>query len=43
MAKEMIVEGVMAIQEGERPALIERKLRAYLLDSNQAQKTGKEG
>ena len=43
MAKEMILEGVMAIQAGESPALIERKLRAYILESNQTQKTEKEG
>ena len=34
LAKEMMVEGVLAIQEGESPALIERKLQAYILDNN---------
>ena len=43
MAKEMIIEGVMAIQAGESPALIERKLRAYLLENNQQATTTKEG
>ena len=42
LAKEMIIEGVMAIQAGESPALIERKLRAYLLENNQ-ETTTKEG
>lgn len=31
-AKEMIIEGIMAIQAGESPTLIERKLQAYLPD-----------
>ena len=30
----MIVEGILAIQAGESPALIERKLQAYVLDSH---------
>lgn len=34
LKKEMIIEGVLAIQAGESPALIERKLQTYLLDSN---------
>ena len=31
IAREMILEGILAIQAGERPALIERKLQTYLL------------
>lgn len=34
LKKEMIVEGILAIQAGESPALIERKLQAYVLDSH---------
>ncbi len=30
--KEMIVEGVLAIQSGESPTLIERKLKSFLID-----------
>ena len=30
---EMIIEGLMAIQAGESPSLIERKLNAYCLDA----------
>jgi len=32
LAKEMIVEGILSIQAGESPALIERKLQSFLLD-----------
>ena len=32
--KELIIEGVMAIQAGESPALIERKLNSFVLDSH---------
>ena len=32
VAKEMIIEGIIAIQAGESPTLIERKLQAYLVD-----------
>lgn len=32
VAKEMAIEGIIAIQAGESPTLIERKLHAYLLD-----------
>lgn len=32
VAKEMAIEGIIAIQAGESPTLIERKLTAYLLD-----------
>ncbi len=31
--KEMIIEGVLSIQAGESPVLIERKLRSFILDS----------
>ena len=34
LTKEMIVEGILSIQAGESPALIERKLQAYVLDSH---------
>lgn len=33
VAQEMIIEGIIAIQAGESPTLIERKLSAYLLDN----------
>lgn len=32
LAKDIMVEGVLAIQAGESPALIERKLQAYIID-----------
>lgn len=32
--KNMIIEGVLSIQAGESPVLIERKLRSFLLDNN---------
>lgn len=32
--KEMIIEGVLSIQAGESPVLIERKLRSFILDDN---------
>ena len=31
MAKEMMLEGILSIQAGESPALIERKLQSYIL------------
>ena len=34
LKKEMIIEGILSIQAGESPALIERKLQAYILDSH---------
>ncbi len=34
LKKEMIVEGILSIQAGESPALIERKLQSYILDSH---------
>ena len=39
-AKEMIIEGLLSIQAGESPALIERKLYAYLLDHKEEEKEG---
>lgn len=39
VAKEMIIEGILAIQAGESPALIERKLQAFILDQ-EAEKEG---
>lgn len=33
IAKEMMLEGVLAIQAGESPALIERKLQSFLLNT----------
>ena len=36
LAKEIILEGVLSIQAGESPALIERKLQAYILYSGAA-------
>lgn len=33
LAKEIIIEGILSIQAGESPALIERKLNAFLLES----------
>jgi chemotaxis protein MotA len=32
--KEMIIEGILSIQAGESPALIERKLRAFVFEVN---------
>ncbi len=32
--KELIIEGILSIQAGESPALIERKLNAFVLDSH---------
>lgn len=37
VAKEIMVEGVLAIQAGESPALIERKLQSFLLGSQGSQ------
>ena len=33
LAKQMIIEGILSIQAGESPALIERKLEAFILES----------
>ena len=38
VAQEMVIEGIMSIQAGESPTLIERKLTAYLLDKKPEQK-----
>ena len=32
--KNMILEGVLSIQAGESPVLIERKLHSFILDNN---------
>lgn len=40
-AKELMLEGVLAIQAGESPALIERKLQSFIL--NEGQSRGNEG
>ena len=32
LGKEMMVEGILSIQAGESPALIERKLQSYILE-----------
>ena len=34
VSKELILEGILAIQAGESPALIERKLQSFILDSH---------
>ena len=34
--KELIIEGILSIQAGESPALIERKLSSYVIDRQQA-------
>jgi chemotaxis protein MotA len=34
LAKQIMIEGILSIQSGESPALIERKLRAFLMDQN---------
>ncbi|UFS72412.1 flagellar motor protein [Geomonas sp. RF6] len=41
LQKEMVIEGLIAIQNGENPHFIEQKLRAYLHDSAPAEKKGK--
>ncbi|MDD3594547.1 MAG: flagellar motor protein [Candidatus Gastranaerophilales bacterium] len=33
LAKQIIIEGILSIQAGESPALIERKLKAFLLEN----------
>ena len=35
--KNMILEGVLSIQAGESPVLIERKLRSFILEDNKAE------
>lgn len=34
ISKELIIEGILSIQAGESPALIERKLQTFILDSH---------
>lgn len=36
VAKEMIIEGILAIQAGESPALIERKLQSFILEETKS-------
>jgi len=36
LAKEVILEGVLSIQAGESPALIERKLQSFILNDGNA-------
>jgi len=38
VAKELIIEGILAIQAGESPALIDRKLSTYIINNTKAQK-----
>ena len=40
--KEIIIEGILSIQAGESPALIERKLNAYVVDKHLSNKTATE-
>ncbi|MEI7474866.1 MAG: flagellar motor protein [bacterium] len=40
IAKEIMIEGILSIQAGESPALIERKLRAFIIDKNQTSAKG---
>ncbi|OGI20603.1 MAG: flagellar motor protein MotA [Candidatus Melainabacteria bacterium RIFOXYA12_FULL_32_12] len=41
LAKEIMIEGILSIQAGESPALIERKLQAFLLDKKDNQVAAK--
>ncbi len=36
LAKEVMLEGILAIQAGESPALIERKLRSFIIDKTES-------
>ena len=36
----MILEGVLSIQAGESPVLIERKLRSFILEENTGKDNG---
>lgn len=38
VSKEMAIEGILSIQAGESPALIERKLQAFILDQEDGDK-----
>lgn len=40
VAKEIMIEGILSIQAGESPALIERKLRAFMLEKESGQAKG---
>lgn len=40
IAKEIMIEGILSIQAGESPALIERKLRAFIIDKNKKSAKG---
>ena len=35
LSKQIMVEGILSIQAGESPALIERKLQAFILESSE--------
>ena len=39
LAKEMMLEGVLAIQAGESPTLIERKLNSFIISKNPSKGT----
>ncbi len=39
LAKEVMLEGILAIQAGESPALIERKLRSFIIDQQEGKKS----
>lgn len=41
LRKEMVIEGLIAIQNGENPHFIEQRLRSYLQDSSHGDKKGK--
>lgn len=41
LQKEMVIEGLIAIQNGENPHFIEQKLRAYMPDDGEGAKKGK--
>jgi len=40
LSKEIMLEGILAIQSGESPALIERKLRSFIIEQTQAAPEG---
>ncbi len=39
LAKEVMLEGILAIQAGESPALIERKLRSFIIEQQEGKKS----
>jgi len=43
LAKQMMIEGILSIQAGESPALIERKLQAFILEEAKAHGKSKSG